>query len=25
MDCGVAGRLHPWSSDSRSWTRYTQN
>lgn len=21
MDCGVAGRLHPWSSDNRSWTR----
>lgn len=21
MDCGVAGRLHPWSSESRSWTR----
>lgn len=22
MDCGVAGRLHPWSSESRSWTRW---
>jgi len=20
MDCGVAGRLHPWSSDNNSWT-----